>query len=87
MIAGGVQKIRMQIGSGVFDTEYKKDRMGAAVAAHLMGRKRVRRLPVVEGGKVRGILSLDDLAADEQNAYDAADALGEICAYFQQNKC
>lgn len=35
MIAGGVQKIRMQIGSGVFDTEYKKDRMGAAVAAHL----------------------------------------------------
>ena len=61
--------------------------MDAAVAAHLMGRKRVRRLPVVEGGKVRGILSLDDLAANEQNAYDAADALGEICAYFQQNKC
>lgn len=61
--------------------------MDAAVAAHLMGRKRVRRLPVVEGGKVRGILSLDDLAANEQNAYDAADALGEICAYFLQNKC
>ena len=61
--------------------------MDAAVAAHLMGRKRVRRLPVVEGGKVRGILSLDDLAANEQNTYDAADALGEICAYFLQNKC
>lgn len=61
--------------------------MDAAVAAHLMGRKRVRRLPVVEGGKVRGILSLDDLAANEQNAYDAADALGEISAYFLQNKC
>lgn len=61
--------------------------MDVAVAAHLMGRKRVRRLPVVEGGKVRGILSLDDLAANEQNAYDAADALGEISAYFLQNKC
>ena len=61
--------------------------MEASVAAHLMGRKRVRRLPVVEHGKVRGILSLDDLAANEQNAYDAADALGEISAYFLQNKC
>lgn len=61
--------------------------MDTAVAAHLMGRKRVRRLPVVEAGKVQGILSLDDLAATEQNAYDAADALGEISAYFHENKC
>lgn len=61
--------------------------MEAGVAAHLMGRKRVRRLPVVEHGKVRGILSLEDLAANEQNAYDAADVLGEICAYFRENKC
>ena len=60
--------------------------MDAAVAAHLMGRKRVRRLPVVEGGKLRGLLSLDDLAATEQNAYDAADALGEISAYFLENR-
>ena len=56
--------------------------MDTAVAAHLMGRKRVRRLPVVKGGKVQGLLSLDLLAATEQNAYDAADALGEISAYF-----
>jgi len=61
--------------------------MDAGVAAHLMGRKRVRRLPVVEAGKVRGILSLDDLAATEQNAYDAADALGEISASFLENRC
>ena len=61
--------------------------MDASVAAHLMGRKRVRRLPVVEHGKVRGILSLDDLAANEHNADDAADALGEISAYFLQNNC
>ena len=61
--------------------------MDAAVAAHLMGRKRIRRLPVVEHGAVRGIVSIDDLAATEQNAYDAADALGEISAYFHENKC
>ena len=61
--------------------------MDASVAAHLMGRKRVRGLPVVEHGKVRGILSLDDLAANEQIAYDAADALGEISAHFHENKC
>ena len=61
--------------------------MDTSVAAHLMGRKRVRRLPVVEHGKLRGILSLDDLAANEQNAYDAADALGEISAHFLENKC
>lgn len=59
--------------------------MEVGVAAHLMGRQRVRRLPVVEGGMVQGLLSLDVLAASEQNAYDAADALGEISAYFLEN--
>lgn len=34
-IASGVVKLRMQIGGGSFDTEYKKERLGAAVAAHL----------------------------------------------------
>ena len=61
--------------------------MDAGVAAHLMGRKRVRRLPVVEHGRVMGILSLDDLAAVEQNVYDAAEAMGEISAYFLENRC
>ena len=59
--------------------------MDTGVAAHLMGRKRVRRLPVVEAGRVRGLLSLEDLAATEQNVYDAGDALGEISAYFLEN--
>lgn len=60
--------------------------MDTSLAAHLMGRKRVRRLPVVQAGQVKGIISLDDLAATEQNAYDAADALGEISAFFLQKK-
>lgn len=52
--------------------------MDAAVAAHLMGRKQVRRLPVVEAGKLKGILTLADLARQEESFPDAADALGDI---------
>lgn len=52
--------------------------MEAGVAAHLMGRQQVRRLPVVEGGKLCGILSLGDLANREESVMDAADALMDI---------
>ena len=52
--------------------------MDAAVAARLMGRQRVRRLPVVENGKLCGMVSLGDLASCEENVMDAADALMEI---------
>ena len=50
----------------------------ATLAAHIMGSKQVRRLPVVEDGRLCGMLSLGDLANSEPNAYDAADALTEI---------
>ena len=49
-----------------------------SVAAHLMGRRQIRRLPVVEDGKLRGMLSLADLARWEESAQDAADALENI---------
>ena len=52
--------------------------MDAAMAAHLMGRKQIRRLPVMEAGKLCGVISLGDLASREESAYDATDALGEI---------
>lgn len=52
--------------------------MDTSVAAHLMGRQQVRRLPVVENGKLCGMLSLGDLANHDQSNYDAADAFGEI---------
>lgn len=52
--------------------------MDTGAAAHLMGRKQIRRLPVVERGKLCGMVSLGDLAVREQTSYDAADALGEI---------
>ena len=50
----------------------------AGVAAHLMGRRQVRRLPVVEGGKVCGMLSLGDMACREDSVMDAADVLAEV---------
>ena len=52
--------------------------MDVGAAAHLMGRKQVRRLPVVENGKLCGMVSLGDLAIREETGYDAADALGDI---------
>ena len=49
-----------------------------SVAAHIMGKQQVRRLPVVENGKLCGMISLGDLANREETNYDAADAFGEI---------
>ena len=57
-----------------------KPDMDAAVAAHLMGKQQVRRLPVVENGKLCGILSLGDIASREESVMDAADALNDITA-------
>lgn len=54
--------------------------MDTAVAAHLMGRQQVRRLPVVENGKLCGMVSLGDLAVRDDLNPDAADALGDISA-------
>ena len=52
--------------------------MEAGVAAHLMGRQQVRRLPVLEDGKLCGMVSLGDLAKSEESIMDAADALMDI---------
>lgn len=53
--------------------------MDTGAAAHLMGRAQVRRLPVVEGGRLCGMVSIGDLARREDTNPDAADALGDIC--------
>ncbi|MBQ6997397.1 MAG: CBS domain-containing protein [Oscillospiraceae bacterium] len=53
--------------------------MDTGAAAHLMGRQQIRRLPVVENGRLCGMVSLGDLAHREECNPDAADALGEIC--------
>mgnify|MGYP000698145635 CR=1 FL=1 len=47
-------------------------------AARLMSKQQVRRLPVVEEGKLVGIISLADLARSQRFDMEAAQALGEI---------
>ena len=54
--------------------------MDVATAAQLMGSQQVRRLPVVEGGKLRGMLSLGDLTKRQESAADAAGVLTDVTA-------
>jgi len=49
-------------------------------AADRMAREQVRRLPVVEGRRLVGILSLGDLSHRDDYAMEAAEALSEITA-------
>ena len=52
--------------------------MDAAIAASLMGSKQIRRLPVMENGRLCGMVSLGDLARKEESSVEAGDALTEI---------
>ena len=52
--------------------------MDTVAAAQLMGRQQIRRLPVLENGRLCGMVSLGDLASKEETAYDATDALSGI---------
>ena len=47
---------------------------------HAMGAEQVRRLPVTQGGKVVGMVSLADMARSAAFHMEAAEALGEISA-------
>ena len=52
--------------------------MDTVAAAQLMGRQQIRRLPVLENGRLCGMVSLGDLASSEETVYDATDALSGI---------
>jgi len=52
--------------------------MDTAEAAKLMGQQQIRRLPVVENGVLRGMVSLGDLAVRQESSRDAAGALENI---------
>lgn len=58
--------------------------MEAEAAARLMGQEQVRRLPVLENGRLCGMVSLGDLANAGGLAIDAADALTEITANIRR---
>lgn len=52
--------------------------MDVLQAAQLMSEYQVRRLPVVENGRVVGMVSLGDLAVDDQHDHKAGEALSKI---------
>lgn len=52
--------------------------MDTGAAAHLMGRLQIRRLPVVENGKLCGMVSLGDMAVREETVIDAGDVLADV---------
>ena len=52
--------------------------MDAAAAAQLMGMQQIRRLPVVENGRLCGMISLGDLAGREETGNDAKGALADV---------
>lgn len=60
--------------------------MDAGAAAHLMGRRQIRRLPVVENGRLCGMVSIGDLAGCEESVFDATDALAEISSNMSGGK-
>lgn len=64
-------------------TSVKPD-MEIGVAAHLMGRQQIRRLPVTENGRLCGMVSLGDLANKEDSIMDAADALMDITSNISE---
>lgn len=60
--------------------------MEAALAASLMGREQIRRLPVMENGKLCGMVSLGDLARKEESSMEAGDALTEISSHLSSRE-
>jgi len=53
-------------------------------AAEKMGRNRVRRLPVTEGGILVGMVALGDLARSGDYRMEAAESLSEISTNFRR---
>ncbi len=60
--------------------------MEVGAAAHLMGREQIRRLPVLEDGRLCGMISLGDLASAEESVMDAADALTGITSNLSERR-
>lgn len=60
--------------------------MEASLAAGLMGREQIRRLPVMENGKLCGMVSLGDLARREESCIEAGDALTEISSHLSSRE-
>ena len=60
--------------------------MDVALAAGLMGKEQIRRLPVMENGTLCGMVSLGDLARKEESCMDAGDALSDISSQLSSRE-
>ena len=60
--------------------------MDSAAAAELMGKAQIRRLPVMENGRLCGMVSLGDLAVQKETSLDAGDALSGISSSLSSRK-
>ena len=60
--------------------------LDGAAAANLMGKEQIRRLPVVENGRLCGMVSLGDLATQKETSLDAGDALSDISSSLSSRK-
>lgn len=60
--------------------------MEAGAAAALMGQMQVRRLPVMEKGKLCGMVSLGDLSVKEESVLKAGDALHQISSALSRRE-
>ena len=58
--------------------------METGAAAHLMGRLQIRRLPVVDNGRLCGMVSLGDMAIREETTLDAGDVLADVSSNLSQ---
>ena len=56
--------------------------MDISTAAALMGSRQVRRLPVMENGRLCGMVSLGDLSLKEESSMEAGDALTGISGHL-----
>lgn len=56
--------------------------MEISTAAALMGNRQVRRLPVMENGRLCGMVSLGDLSLKEESSIEAGDALTGISSHL-----
>ncbi len=60
--------------------------MNIAMAAELMGTEQIRRLPVMENGRLCGIVSLGDLAVQVESGMEAGEALADISSPLSRRK-
>ena len=58
--------------------------MDSSIAARMMGAEQIRRLPVMENGRLCGMVSLGDLANRQESIMDAGDALSAISSNLSE---